>query len=194
MLMRHLRYLLCLACLGLLQAAPAAAADSPASWQARCQPDLALESVDFASQSGDVAEDDFVVHLNWRNGQRTRLALPGAWYLQTEALSRHGGVCSDIGAARLPHHTLLLVLPWSGRPGFDRLSVVAVDLQTRQVRDIQADIGEISPDYRAEVQPERYSLYAIKNWLVHPDGRDEVQSAWLDITVREGKIVRAWRP
>ena len=54
--------------------------------------------------------------------------------------------------------------------------------------------AEIGPDYRAEVQPERYSLYAIKNWLVHPDGRDEVQSAWLDITVREGKIVRAWRP
>lgn len=121
-----------------------AGADPAADAQAHCKLGQQAFSVTFHSVSGDVTNDDMQVILSLPHGHPVKLAAPPAWY-HTTGLTSSGvpNLCDSIVATQIDPQHVLLWLASDNRPGFDRMSLLLVDVSDGHALDRKLTFADI---------------------------------------------------
>jgi hypothetical protein len=144
-----------------------------------------------------VVEDDMQVRIIWRDGNSTVAAIRQAWFKPSRFVSDTPSTCTGIGAFELSGARLLLWIRYDGRPHFDHLAVLLVDLTQQVVLDAIEDLGEIAwPDGQAVVltRAGHFESLLIKESLLDRIGGGEFgRPDWMTVTVTGKKLRAQWR-
>jgi hypothetical protein len=162
------------------------------TWEANCTNAGPIKSIKFSSKSGDVTEDDMTAYLQWDDKTSIPIPVSPAWYLKRQELSRPQQGCAGIGAFQIYKDHALLVLPFNGRPGWDRISLVLINLKTKSIVDIKDDIGETPDEYQYKISESQLELLLVKYGKLSKDGGEESVPDWLSVFIKDGKINLAW--
>ncbi len=157
----------------------------------------------FTSPSGMPTEDDGRVDVLVQQAVPP-LALKPAMFTSIDGASTEKGVRCRTGvlAWQLRPGVVLLVIPRSGRPSLDVVSLALVDLNRRKVLDVRDTTFEIASgrsERNGEVRFQLVSrgakdgldLRVVREWL-KDDGPTGAIEDWLAIRVRNDRLSTAW--
>lgn len=157
----------------------------------------------FTSPSGVPTEDDGRVEV-LVDQVALPLAFKPAMFTSIDAASLEPGVRCRAGvlAWELRPGVVLLVVPRSGRPSLDVVSLALVDLKRRKVLDVRDTNFEIASgrsERNGEVRFQLVSrsakngldLRVVREWL-KDDGPTGAIEDWLAIRVRADRLSTAW--
>ena len=117
--------------------------DPAAAWEARCAIGNEVFRLAFRSASLDAYSDDMVVTLAAPDGRELRLPLEPALYDKRVPHLKSETRCADVLALEIGPRRLALFLSRNGRPHWNRLDIVVVDLSTLSVVARKLDVGAI---------------------------------------------------
>lgn len=168
-------------------------------WSTTCQSDDIPFSIDFKSKSGDAYEDDMDVTIRGAGGSTINVPLPRAAYVRRGMVSDVKNVCKDIAAIALSDKKLLLLISSDGRPGWDQLNLVYININTGKILDVKADVGEIKDvdghqNLTVRRRPNGFEVRLQREWL-SDTGTDSAENSiedWRSITILDGKILTEW--
>lgn len=192
-----------------LARAPQDAASSPAAPTPGC--DFRLEcqfathrfAVDFDSVSDDCTEDDMQVSVDVA-GRRSALSLKKAWYRSIPNIANGESICrlseaspagpSQVSAFAVGPQQALVFFTTSGRPGYDFVGVMLLDV-TGKLLDARQNLGA-SKDTTVAVLKTRtgFKLRLVKEHLseVQCDCSAAFADAWMSVEVVSGRIKVRW--
>jgi hypothetical protein len=160
-------------------------------------------SVQFKSPSGDCTEDDMDVTLA-REGVAKNLPIKKDWYMFTEHISKtQSSLCkaegqnSDFAAYAVDDNRVLLFAKSSGRPGYDQVHALLLDVKSGELSDHKR-LGTSRNNYVAVLkQKNGFKVRIIRDSLsfhqqVSCDCDAPFVDDWMEISVSKGKIKTSW--
>jgi hypothetical protein len=162
--------------------------DSP-SWNALCSVEGSEFKIRFRSQTGDLTNDDMVTTVEWQDGTFATIPLKPGWFVpKDEIASDIPNVCRGIIGHALPHYQVLLWVSRNDRPNPDRLAMLLLNTSTKQILDIQNDVGEIAEPYMIVSRPQGCSILILQDWRQSTNGGEFGVPEWMQINIRNNRI------
>ena len=175
----------------------------PAQWSVKCSLENKAFEVFFKSASGDAAEDDMSVSIKTTRGKIVPLMLKPALYTSRGSVSEVKNLCADpktggldsLVAFPIHENTVLLWLASDGRPFFNILSLVLVDIEQGKVidyLDTKTAIKDVNNSRMLVTRKAKdgYQVRLIGEWLKNT-GLDTAETAieyWVSVAVQNRKI------
>ena len=176
--------------------------DKKCGFTLRCENDGKKFSIAFKSASGDCNEDDMSVSFTAGDSTQ-KLALKTDQYFYTDHISKtQPSICQGEGqvnrfaAYSIGGNRALLFLRSSGRPGYDHVLTVLLDLQAGKVLDVK-DLGPSKSDFVAVLKTEKgFKVRIVRDSLsFHKDVTCDCDAPfvddWLEVSVAD-KIHTDW--
>jgi hypothetical protein len=164
-------------------------ANSP-SWNALCSVEGMAFKVRFRSQTGDVTNDDMTSTAEWPDGTVVSIPLKLGWFVpKDEIASDIPNVCKGIIGHALPRHQVLLWISRNDRPNGDRLAMLLLDTSAKRILDVQNDVGEIAEPYMIVSRSQGCSILIVQDWRQSTSGGEFGVPEWVDVSVRDNRIV-----
>jgi hypothetical protein len=151
------------------------------------------------SASGDALEDDMTVTLVFADGTSLPVPLPPALYEPRGTLKNVTNLCTELAALDAGEDKAFLLLSRNGRPQWDVLDVVLIDVRRKRVLDVRAGVGEIKTEERVLVVrsggARSFDLLLIRE-QIEGSGCDCAAAAiedWMRVDVRGERLDARWR-
>jgi hypothetical protein len=150
--------------------------------------------VHLKSASGDAMEDDMTVTLVFADGTSLPVPLPPALYEPRGTLKNVTNRCTQLTAFNAGGNRALLLLSRNGRPHWDILDAVLIDVQRQRILDVKTSVGEIKTEDRVivarRVSDQSFDVLLIRE-QIESSGCDCAAAAiegWTRIAVRGDRI------
>ncbi len=179
------------------------ASDPGCDFRLSCRLGSHAFSLFFDSASGECPEDDMDVFVETPKG-KTRIPMAPTWYREVSNLTRAESICqpgdspdrlsSGVAAFAVDDKRALVFFIRDGRPFYDSVGAVLVEVTTGKVLDVQQSLGQ-SKDGTVAVfkTPRGYKLRLIREHLqVQCDCTAAVADDWMGVEVVDGKIRAKW--
>ena len=176
----------------------------PAQWSVKCSHNNKTFELIFKSASGDVAEDDMSVSIKTTSGKIASLPIKPALYTSRGSVSEVKNLCADpktggldsLVAFPISENTVLVWLSSDGRPFFNILSLVLVDIEQGKVLDYldtKTAIKDVNNSRMLVTRKAKdgFQVRLIGEWL-KDTGLDTAETAieyWVSVKVQNGKIL-----
>jgi hypothetical protein len=170
--------------------------EPPANWNANCRSTLSDFSLNFKSASDVWSEDDQSIELSLADGRSLTFPFKKSAYSSRTTLLNVNNLCDRVVALDMGNSNVLFMLSESGRPGYDFLGAVLVDIKNLNVLDARTQIGNIKTDgfVVRPATPNGFDVRLIKENLENSgcDCGDADIEDWLHIGIKKGKLEFKW--
>ncbi|RKH40910.1 hypothetical protein D7V93_39165 [Corallococcus llansteffanensis] len=169
-----------------------------------CQLGTHAFSVSFDSESDDCTEDDMRVSVDVA-GRRSGLSLKKAWYSSISNIANGESICSlpgeaparagPVSAFAVGPQQALVFFTTSGRPGYDSVGVMLLDVATGKLLDARQGLGESKEPTVAVLKTRTgFKLRLVKEHLpeVRCDCSAAFADAWMSVEVVNSHIKIRW--
>jgi hypothetical protein len=162
-------------------------------WDAHCSHVGSLSGISAKSASGQPVNDDMDIALVWSSGDRTRLSLPGAWYLKRTDLSQaSSSPCEGVALLEISTELAMVAVAFDGRPGGDHIAIALVDLRHRRVLDTIPDLGEVPDHHRLAARTNTWVFPIATSSRPTRDGGEETIYRKRSVGVNRGHLYSEW--
>jgi hypothetical protein len=183
-------------------AIPAPAPGCDFRWE--CQLGTHSFSVSFDSESDDCPEDDMRVSVDVA-GRQSALSLKKAWYSSISNIANGESICrlpgdspagaGPVSAFAVGPQQALVFFTSSGRPGYDSVGVMLLDVATGKLLDARQSLGKSKEPTVAVLKTRTgFKLRLVKEHLseVRCDCSAAFADAWMSVEVVNSRIKVRW--
>jgi len=156
-------------------------------------------TVHLKSASNDAMEDDMRVTLAFEDGTAVNVPLASALYETRGTLKNVTNRCRQLAALDVGADRALLLMSRNGRPQWDVLDAVLIDVRGKRILDVRAGVGEIKTEDRVFVVRNAgaasFDVLLIREEIEN-SGCDCAAAAiedWMRISVRRDHVNARWR-
>jgi hypothetical protein len=160
----------------------------------KCKTGKSQFNITFNSPSSDCTFDDTVVKMNDK-----KLLVPGDWYFDVQNVGPEKGICSygpdnDYPIFALGNDQALMFLKSSGRPGFDVIAAVLLDLKQNAVMDYKKLDRSVRNSFGPVKTKIGFKLPLVKSHIkgMRCDCDAAYIEGWMEVTAEKGKLQTSW--